>query len=281
MSGERIIAFAHIPKTAGMTVRLLLRRHFGVRHLDLPKGFIYTEALLSRDLRLNPLVRSLAGHSLRPFVDFGALEDRLVWYTFLRDPVRRFASHYQHAVEKEGVQAPFDAWVRDPMNGNWHVRMLAGGEDLERAKEVLTEKITCFGLMERFDESLLLIRDSLGLHELKLSYGAPRNTARRSDLRERIQEECDRHQAEVMERNALDRALYDYAAAVLYPAQVERYGRPRLDDDTTSAFSGHVAAVPSAFRYWQSAVFRKVFFLPITKVLGRRSGLALDGTPLS
>lgn len=281
MSGERIIAFAHIPKTAGMTVQLLLRRHFGVRHLDLPKGFIYTEALLSRDLRLNPLVRSLAGHSLRPFVDFGALENRLVWYTFLRDPVQRFVSHYQHAVEKEGVERPFDVWLREPANGNWHVRMLAGGEDLERAKEVLSQKVTCVGLMERFNESLLLIRDSLCLPELKLSYGAPRNTARRSDLRERIREECDRHRAEVMERNALDCALYEYATDVLYTAQVERYGRQRLDDDMEPAFSEDVSAVSSAFRYWQSAVFRRVFFLPITKVLGRRSGLALDGTPLS
>ena len=126
MSHERIIAFSHIPKTAGMTVQLLLRRHFGLRHLDLPKGFIYTEALLSRDLRLNPLIRSLAGHSLRPFVDFGALEDRLVWYTFLCDPVKRFVSHYQHAVEKGGVQTPFDEWLREPENANWQVRMLAG-----------------------------------------------------------------------------------------------------------------------------------------------------------
>ena len=281
MNRERIIVFSHIPKTAGMTVQLLLRRHFGLRHLDLPKGFIYTEALLSRDLRLNPLVRSLAGHSLRPFVDFGALEDRLVWYTSLRDPGQRFVSHYQHAVEREGVQTPFDVWLRAPENGNWHVRMLSGGEDLERAKEVLSQKVTCFGLMERFNESLLLIRDSLGLPELNLSYGAPRNTARRSDLRQRIYDEFDRHRAEVMERNALDCALYEYAVEVLYPAQVERYGRQRLDEDLEQAFSGRRSAVPSAIRYWQSAVFRKVFFLPMTKVLGRRSGLALDGTPLS
>ncbi|MCH8148855.1 MAG: sulfotransferase family 2 domain-containing protein [Planctomycetes bacterium] len=281
MRGERIIVFSHIPKTAGMTVQLLLRRHFGLRHLDLPKGFIYTEALLKRDLRLNPLVRSLAGHSLRPFVDFGALQDRLVWYTFLRDPVQRFISHYQHAVEKEGVQTPFDVWLRAPANSNWHVRMLAGREDLERAKEVLSQTVTCVGLMERFNESLLLIRHSLGIPELKLSYGVPRNTARRSDLRQRIRNECDRHRAEVMERNALDGALYDYAVEVLYPAQVERYGRQRLDEDLERAFSGRVSTVPSAIRYWQSALFRKMFFLPITKVLGRRSGLALDGTPLS
>ena len=111
--------------------------------------------------------------------------------------------------------------------------------------------------------------------------GGISNTQGRSDLLQRMCDECDRLRAEVMERNALDCALYEYAVEVLYPAQVERYGRQRLDEDLEQAFSGRGSAVPSAIRYWQSAVFRKVFFLPMTKVLGRRSGLALDGTPLS
>ena len=275
---DRIISFAHIPKTAGMTVQFLLRRHFGIRHLDLPRGFVYTKRLLSRDLKLSPRVRSLAGHSLRPFVDFGTLEDRLAWYTFLREPVNRFLSHYQHAVEKNGVTAPLDRWMTDPTTGNWQVRMLSGGEDLGAAKQILDTKIQCVGLMERFNESLLLIRHRLQLPHFNVAYGRPRNTARRSDLRKRIREQGERHREEVMERNALDLALYDYAVKGLYPRQVAEYGEDRLRGDLDTAFGDRGRSVPEFLRYYQCALFRKAFFLPMVKILGHRAGLPVKVT---
>ena len=275
MSTQRrdgIITFAHIPKTAGMTVQFLLRRHFGIRHLDLPRGFVYTKELLSRDLKLSPQVRSLAGHSLRPFVDFGTLDDRLVWYTFLREPVNRLLSHYQHAVEKNGVTAPLDRWMTDRTAGNWQVGMLSGAEDLDAAKQILDTKIRCVGLMERFDESLLLIRHRLQLPHFNVAYGKPRNTARRSDLRKRICEQCERHREEVMERNALDLALYDYAVNELYPRQVAEYGEDRLRGDLETAFGGIRRTVPEFLRYYECVLFRKAFFLPMAKILGHRAG---------
>ncbi|MDP9178578.1 MAG: sulfotransferase family protein [Gemmatimonadota bacterium] len=101
---NRIGCFCHIPKTAGLTVELLLKRHFGMRHpgglaVTPRRGLGYDAADMRAALSLRPNVASLSGHGLRPFVDYAEMDDRLVWYTILRDPIRRCISNYQHQVE--------------------------------------------------------------------------------------------------------------------------------------------------------------------------------------
>lgn len=269
MSGPTLIVFAHIPKTAGMTLQLLLRRHFGVRHVDLPKGDSYSPEHLRRELRLNPFARSLASHALRPYVDFGELEGRLAWYTFLRDPVKRFISHYQHEVEKGGLTWSFEEWMERPQERhwrvrprNWHVRMLAGEEDLEKAKQTLATKIRCVGLTERFDESLLLIRDRLQLRNLRVAYAKPRNPARTGAVRQKILDEYERYEERIIEHNKLDIALYEYAVNELYPRQVEEYGRERLQTDLEREFAQKGTRLPESLRYWGNTAYRRLWYLP-------------------
>lgn len=272
---DSILTFCHTAKTAGTTLQLLLRRHFGIRHLDLPRGDPYTATRLRWELRLNPLVRSIAGHSLRPHVDFGPYEDRLRWFTFLREPISRYISHYQHSVEKHANKATFEAYLKDPTRWNWHVRMLAGEEDLEAAKQMLATKIRCVGLTEHFDESLLLIRHRMKLEDFVVAYGRPRNPARTSEVRRRILEAFDTYRDEICERNRLDLELYGYAVQELYSRQRQEYGEARLRHDLETEFTERNATFSEQFRYYQCVGFRKMFFLPIINLRRKVGGRAL------
>ena len=118
----------------------MLQKSFGIRHLDVfsPKGGPYTPQEMCFDLKIQPFARSLAGHGLRPFVNFGNDEGRLVWFSWLRDPMKRFVSHYQHYVEKHQIEESFSEWSLDPKWSNWQLVRLAGEPDVEAAKQLIT-----------------------------------------------------------------------------------------------------------------------------------------------
>jgi hypothetical protein len=229
--GRVIYCFSHIQKAAGTTLEVLLRRHFGVRHLlvNPPLGWTYCAADLAADLRLNPLVRSIAGHWLRPFTDFGRFESQLRWYTFLRDPIPRVLSHYQYHVEHMGVTRPLADWLRaNPVQQNWQTRYLAGAADLDTARRTLEQRYAFVGLTERFDESLVLMRHCLGLSTMRLTYGKPHNVARSDVRKARVLEEFHAHRDVILELNALDLELYRFAVEQVYPNQIAAFGGQQL-----------------------------------------------------
>ncbi|HYH81583.1 MAG TPA: sulfotransferase family 2 domain-containing protein [Longimicrobium sp.] len=267
----RLIAFSHVPKTAGLTLNLLLRRHFGARHVDVvyrDASLAYTPRDLAFDLRLHPFARSLAGHSLKPYVDFGRFAARLDWYTFLRDPVKRFVSHYQHEVEKGGKTLPLAEWMRTFRRSNWQVRMLAGSEDVAAARQILDERMRFVGLQEHFDAGLLVMRRRLGLDGFRVGYGRPVNTARSTDLRDRIMDEVAKHRAEVEGQNALDMELYRHAVDVIWPRQVAEYGAEALRGDLAHEFADTAETPAEGRRRLANRIYRNVVYKPVAR-LGR------------
>ncbi|HET8654100.1 MAG TPA: sulfotransferase family 2 domain-containing protein [Longimicrobiaceae bacterium] len=274
-----IACFSHVQKAGGTTVEAVMRRHFGVRHMlvNPPRGWIYRKKDLAADLRLNPWARSIGGHWLRPFVDFGEFEDRLAWYIFLREPVSRFLSHYQYHVEHMGVTAPFEQWMEQPIQHNWQTQFLAGEQDVEAAKQILASRYRAIGLLERFDESLLLVRQALGLNGLDPWYGRPHNPAQSGEKRRSI---AERYREQCVERNQLDLELYRFARDELYPRQVAEYGEERLRKEVASEFAGrdgeHGTPVRSS-RELGYLLFRRAVHLPVGRV---RSGIAkMRGVP--
>lgn len=188
----------------------------------------YTSKELSSDLRRFPWVRSVAGHFLYPWEDYGRASSKLVWFIFLRNPVQRFVSQYEYQVTRYGLSGDFWEWKRKYAQHNRQVVQLAGEPDLEAAKEVLTDKISAFGLVERFEESLLIIRESLELtDELNLACTEPRNVSR-GNLKEMILDNYGTYEEAIEECNHLDMMLYDFAVTHLWPGQIEEYGGTRL-----------------------------------------------------
>jgi hypothetical protein len=108
-------------------------------------------------------------------VDFEEFEERLVWFTVLRDPIRRYISHYVYNYEVLGERFDVLHFIRHrPDKPNRQVRMLAGTEDLASAIRHV-RRMACVGFTERLQESLLLARERLGLDGLDLRDSRPRN----------------------------------------------------------------------------------------------------------
>lgn len=238
-----LIAFVHIPKTAGTTLNSILAREYAPdeRHEIMMRGISWIlprpefirRPLISfskiRKLRsavkTRTELRLLHGHFDLSIMKHLPVHTR--YFTLLRDPVERAMSHYWHyrrraeeRVHPLAERSTLAEWVSNcglVEMDNGQTRRLAGEmnvpcgrvtrEMLERAKSNLAT-FAAVGLTERFDESLaLLVRVFGWASHAYVAQNVGANRPRRSAL--------DPETIQVLERsNYLDLELYRYATAL-------------------------------------------------------------------
>lgn len=221
-----MLGFVHIQKTAGTSVKFMLRNSTYLRHCDImPKeryGIVSDE-----DIKLAKRVfffglNTISGHDLKNPTD--NISEPIQYFTFIRDPLQRCASHYQHIKRSRiriGEDISFEEFIQDEEKRDFQVRKIAGGPDLEKAKDALKEKFFFVGLTERFAESMVVFQH-LCPYKINLKYTrlhvAKDNTAKK----EVLEDPATRRLLE--ESNALDVELYEFVRDVIYPAQLEKAG---------------------------------------------------------
>jgi hypothetical protein len=233
----RPLIFLHLPKAGGSTMQDVLVRQYRTGF-----GFRFTgdRAELRAFRALPERVRArfdlLHGH-----VHFGIhqwVPDPAVYVTMLRDPVDRVVSHYyfvrshpDHYVHKKAARMTLKEYgATKPTHeiDNDMVRWLTSREHfevklgkvtramLDEAKWNLEFAISVFGLMERFDESLLCFQRALWWNDV--SYREKKNVNKdRPALAEIPQDAIDA----IREANRFDVELYEHATA-LFEEQLMR-----------------------------------------------------------
>jgi len=273
-----VYAFVHIFKTAGTTLTAILRRNFGVRHFDdriLGQDRLLTAADMRRLLRVSPFLASIAGHQTRPFSDLHEAVPDIHYYTFLRDPFQRTLSGFQFVMFTEGkrgrhltttgqIRATFVAHVRH--FSNWQTRHLADVADAEAAIKMIQTRIPFVGLVERFDESLVMLRKWMGKADLNIAYTPLNVSAKRhlesrsraakpeklrpvSDFLRQVPEDPELNEM-VREANREDQKLYDHVTSSAYPTLRQWYGAAldcdlarfqEMQEQTTIGFNDSLA----------------------------------------
>ncbi len=222
-----MLAYIHIQKTAGQTVRAILRKNFGTRHCDLP---VDSSRINSRAIawirRCYPELEVLSGHAVVPGGVLELYENARV-FTVLREPVARAISHYQFNNRRLTDPEPLAEWVSG--NTNRQVRALAGEENLDKAIEFLETRVGFTGLTEQFDESLILFRKWVNHDQFDIGY-APVNIASKNEIRQKIIS-SESQFALIQESNQLDTRLYEYVKSEIYPRQQREFG-PGLAEET-------------------------------------------------
>lgn len=231
-------AFVHIDKTAGTTLKSILRRSFGARHCDvrLPlakksiDGLDHRAEIDLADLRrVRRVYRNLigfAGHNVKAYTELGQQCPEIRFFTLLRDPVSRFRSHFLNR-SKEYQQSDFDRWTTERWIHNWQTKMIAGEPNAEKAIELLSTRIGFVGLTERFDETLMLLGPWLNEPGFCAEYrrlnqyikkGNPVDAARKLEATTYLNTDAVR--SRMSELNAEDQKVYDHVVKSLYPRQI-------------------------------------------------------------
>jgi len=222
-----MLAYIHIQKTAGQTIRSILMRNFGTRHCDLPVNYSRINSrVIAWINRCYPELVALSGHAVVPGGILDMCKEAKV-FTVLREPVARATSHYQFSNRRLSEPEPLVEWVNK--NKNRQVRTLAGEENLDKAIEFIETRVGFVGLTEQFDESLILLQKWVNLKNFNIDY-VPLNVASNNRVRDKIISSRSQF-ALIEESNQLDTQLYNYVRKKIYPRQRIEFG-PELEDAT-------------------------------------------------
>jgi hypothetical protein len=234
-------AFIHIEKTAGSTMTTILRRSFGTRHCDIrlpmsKRQHRYRDGKpcidrtdLERARWLYPNLRCIAGHSVKPYEELGEMCPQIRFFTILRDPAKRFLSHFLNRARVYTREA-FDEWVSSPWTQNWQTKVIAGVPDADKAIEIIRGRIGFVGLTERFDESLVLLGKWLAEPGFRGEYRRVNQLSEKRRPRDIERERTDTSylkteyaRRRIAEANAEDQKVYDFVTASVYPRQVAAF----------------------------------------------------------
>ena len=246
-NSKRIIAYCHIGKVGGKRLQFYLRSHFGMsyRCVARAKGVTYSRQELESDLRWNPTIKYLGGHSVRPHVDYGPTSQRLAWFSFFRDPLSRILSHYyqQTVLGNFKVNGLVDWLTRYPNRAYWQISMIAGEKNLAKAKDIIASDYSFVGLNEHYEQSLFLFANHFGLSNFKFVDGRELAKPEKSSQYESIQEDFEANRDDIVAMLAEEIEFYNFVTTI-YQRQCEKYG-PSLSEDLASYFKN----TPPPHRY--------------------------------
>ena len=225
---EKLVIFLHIPKAAGTTLRDILYRQYEKEYIYELDGqnFVQSqEDFKYLDAKEKDKIQLLMGHMY--FGLHGFVSSPSTYITMLRDPIKKVISYYNFVskltshrdyelIKYQNVSLKEYCTMNKPNMCNAQTRFLAGEnfsqvnndiKMLEKAKKNLQEYFSIVGITERFDESLILMKQKLGWNSNPYYYR--RNTNRTNSYAQlKIQEDT---LATIREHNHLDIELYKYA----------------------------------------------------------------------
>jgi hypothetical protein len=261
-----LFAFIHMEKAAGTTLTSILRRSFGTRHCDVRgwrNAWIFEDDLVTAaDMRrtrwIYPNLVSIAGHGVRPYSDLSDICPDVRYYTILREPIARSASYYQYQVQVLKKTMPFEEWIQIERMRDLQTRRLAGTDDVDKAREMLNERVGFVGLVEFYDETLVMLRRYFGDLKLSIRY-RPENIASDPSISRDLLSNPKTY-ALLEEANRKDTALYEHARQEIFPKQMAAYG-PELERDV-AAFEASLQGAPPGGEPVRSALTRRYVFQP-------------------
>lgn len=261
--------FIHIYKSAGMTLKYMLRASYGASHFDVEplagvkQPIPFSEKDLSFVLGIKSNLAGFAGHRVKAFAEMGVYSDRINYFTIMRDPIVRAASAFQYSYNYQkkynGKILSFEEWLEDPYSSNLHCKMISGVSSFEVTVDIVEKKNIFIGNINNYYESLVMLKRAhlSKLNIIKSSF----NVSNNNRLSNKIMSD-KRLRVHLIETNAEDQKLFDYATNVLYQKYISEYGLG-LDEE--------VSKLPNVFTFKQrcrllaNKVFRNTIYKPMLR----------------
>ena len=151
-------------------------------------------------------------------------------------------SEYQYLVLRDNLTTPFAAWIESDRANNRMTRKLCGTADADAAIAMIRQRVGFVGLVERFDESLVMLRPWLGDPDLDIRYRA-KNVMRDNRIKNHLLDDPGTRE-KLIAANRQDLRLYRYTVRTIYAGQVQRYG-PALAEAVRQFTARNVRPVPT------------------------------------
>lgn len=270
---KEILAFIHIEKAAGETFTHILENNYIYRHcrvapLKNEHRGVFTADAMKTVIRINPFVEAISGHSIRPFSDLENIVPRVRYVTLMRDPVKRYISHYQYWAQARNYNISFEKFLTLESLRNFQTKKIAGHPDINKAKSILKERLFLVGVIEEFDGFLKVLKAKLAPKDFDCRY-TRKNVAKTNYIRDRINKNWEKYRDRILENNALDIELYDFVKNDLFQKE-------KLAALDSSKEINQDINVKISFGFKRDIVrrlYRHLYFAPIVNMIRYRNGL--------
>lgn len=176
MNEAKLIVYIHIPKTAGTTLREIIKQQYpgGVANLEALDPAVYPAQLppfVDRITSPESKIKWVSGHLCMEVKDYFPPSTKYV--TMLRKPTEQVISHYHyihrhpgHPLHKLVHPMTLSEFIEHPTT-HWNIcnpqtRQLSttGKVNLREARKHLNRYFAVTGIVERFKESVFLMKKS-------------------------------------------------------------------------------------------------------------------------
>lgn len=218
-----MMAFCHIPKTAGMAVVDIFKYQYGIRYLQTTGwklGSRYTASALNFDLMASPGLKCVGGHGIRPCLSFGRISHKFKWFTLIRNPLDRVLSHYVYDVQiGRGKWPNLESWLMDG-HDNYQSRWIAGKADGDMAIQIIKDKFISVGLQDYFIESMHHLATICRWKRL-VCPPTRVNATKEDDVKKKAKREAQDISDLIEEMNSEDIKLYNFVKIHIWPQQMK------------------------------------------------------------
>ncbi len=269
-----MLCFIHIERAGGTTLHKVLINNYYLKYLVLTPWYYWTDEdqntlkkeELHQLLTYLPTVEAFGGHNVRSYHDYQAVCPTIEYITFLRDPVKRYISHYQYQVNVMKKKWTIESFLDNSRFDNFMTKRIIGSYDVEKAKKHLQQDYAFVGLTDQFEESLLLMKQKLNVPSFNIYYER-RNAARDNRLKDTIIND-ETIIAEIKARNNLDQKLYDYVKQTLFQKQERKKSFQNLLQDYKQHNAHYRFPIlkNSMYNFFRYSYYRNVDLL-INKIL--------------
>jgi hypothetical protein len=168
-------------------------------------------------------VKGVGGHMIVPYTGYeSVVKEPIFYFTFLRNPADRYLSFLNHRINRMKFDWDLEHFMGIDQFYNLQTRKLAGEENLQKAIDNIEAKVDFVGFMNKFDESLVLLKDKMNFTDFNIRYQKS-NVLVKPKIRYSYKELNQKEQDRVNENNQLDIQLYDYVENNIYPRYINEY----------------------------------------------------------
>jgi hypothetical protein len=239
-----LLIFVHIERCGGTTLNYSMLNNFpGVlapkANLQISQKVTQTLSVdyepedLEELLDIYPWISCIGGHHTRVYQPYHKVINKPVFYfTFLRDPVDRYLSHYNYQRIAMGIDWTLDEFLDNPRFNNWQTFRIAGEYNLQKAKEYLTSEMNFTGITEKYNESLVILQQLIGIDKMDFNYAAQNTITGDKNPNKlpavKINDLNDELKDRIIKNNRQDLELYDYALNEIFPEYLNRFKQDEL-----------------------------------------------------
>jgi len=223
---QPFVCFVHIEKAGGITLHNVLHQAlpgYLTPHPHPGFGEFFSKDDLQFVNRYLPFkVQGLGGHRMASFMDYeSVLRQPIFYFTFLRDPIKRYMSHINWQISMMDMGWTMESFLADPEKENYHAYRIAGARNREKALAEI-RRFQFVGLLEHYDESLVILRQRLGIPNLDFRYQKANTMAQKSRVYQ-FSEQPAAIQERIRQANSIDLELYELTREELYPRYRAEY----------------------------------------------------------